>query len=44
MNPENVELVNYRLARADEALEESDILYKSGHFNASINRLYYACF
>lgn len=44
MNPETVELVNYRLARADEALEESNILYKSGHINASVNRLYYACF
>ncbi len=37
-------LVNYRLERASEALEEADILKKESHFNAAINRLYYACF
>lgn len=30
MNPEVVELVKYRLSRAEEALEEAEVLYKSG--------------
>ncbi len=37
-------LVQYRLKRAKEALEEADILKKESHFNAAANRLYYACF
>jgi uncharacterized protein (UPF0332 family) len=44
MKPETHELVKYRLSRSAEALEESEILYKSGYMNASVNRLYYACF
>jgi hypothetical protein len=44
MNPETGDLVKYRLSRADEALEEAELLYKSNHLNASVNRLYYACF
>ena len=36
-------LVQYRLKRAKEALEEADILKKESHFNAAANRLYYAC-
>lgn len=44
MNPETGKLVKYRLSRAEEALEEAEVLYKSNHLNASVNRLYYACF
>ena len=35
-------LVNYRMQRADESLEEALILCHTGHYNASMNRLYYA--
>lgn len=44
MNTEAGDLVKYRLFRAEEALEEAEVLYKSSHFNASVNRLYYSCF
>ena len=37
-------LINYRMERADEAMEEVDILAERGHYNAAVNRLYYACF
>lgn len=36
--------INYRLERADEALEEATILYNNKKWNATINRLYYSCF
>ncbi|MDP2861703.1 MAG: HEPN domain-containing protein [Desulfobacterales bacterium] len=44
MNKELNDLVQYRIARAKEALEEAGILAASGHWNACVNRLYYACF
>jgi len=44
MNPETSDLVKYRLSRAEGALEEAEVLYKSDYLNASVNRLYYACF
>ena len=44
MNPETGDLVKYRLSRAEGALEEAEVLYKSDYLNASVNRLYYACF
>jgi len=37
-------LVTYRLARADETLEDARILAKAKRWNACLNRLYYACF
>ncbi len=37
-------LIKYRLDRANETLQESELLAKEGHYNAAINRLYYACF
>ena len=40
----NKELVYYRLARADEALEDARILARAKRWNACVNRLYYACF
>ena len=38
------DLVHHRLQRAFEALEEARVLQEAGHFNASVSRLYYACF
>ena len=38
------ELVKYRLDRADETLHEAELLAKEGYYNATVNRLYYACF
>lgn len=37
-------LVFYRLERANEALEEANILLERGHANTFVNRLYYACY
>ena len=39
-----LELVHYRMERANETMEEAGILAENGHFNAAVNRLYYACF
>jgi uncharacterized protein (UPF0332 family) len=38
------ELIQYRLSRALETFEEATILSKESHWNATANRLYYACF
>lgn len=38
------DLVEYRFARAEETLQEAALLVTESHFNAAINRLYYACF
>lgn len=38
------DLIEYRLHRAVETLEEADYNAKGGYYNAAINRLYYACF
>ena len=37
-------LVDYRIERAREALDEALLLLNSGHANTYVNRLYYACF
>ena len=37
-------LMHYRMERADETIEEVGILAERGHYNAAVNRLYYACF
>lgn len=42
MNKELNDFIQYRIARAREALDEVEILADSGHWNACINRLYYA--
>jgi uncharacterized protein (UPF0332 family) len=44
MNKELNDLIKYRIDRAREALEEARVLAGSGHWNACVNRLYYACF
>ncbi len=38
------DLIRYRLARARETLEDAHILAEVKHWNACVNRLYYACF
>ena len=37
-----VALVDYRLERAHGTLDEADLLYNGGYYNAAVNRLYYA--
>ncbi len=44
MNKETLTLINYRLERARESLEEAKLLFARGHTNTYVNRLYYACF
>lgn len=44
MTPEEQALVQYRLERAREALDEARLLFESGHIHTYVNRLYYACF
>ena len=44
MNKELNDLIQYRIARARESLDEAVLLLDAGHNNASVNRLYYACF
>lgn len=44
MKKELFDLIQYRIARAKETLEEAGVLSSSGHWNACVNRLYYACF
>jgi uncharacterized protein (UPF0332 family) len=44
MNKELNDFIQYRVARAREALDEAEILADSGHWNACVNRLYYDCF
>ena len=44
MMERNKHLVLYRMARAQETLEDARILADAGRWNACVNRLYYACF
>lgn len=44
MRPEALEYVRYRLDRANEAVEEAELLFGRGHLSTTVNRLYYACF
>src|SRR3972149_8152714 len=44
MNGSVNDLVRYRLARAEETLAEARLLAERNHWNAAVNRLYYACF
>ena len=38
------ELIKYRIERAEQTIEESKLLANSSYYNASIDRLYYACY
>ncbi len=44
MKPEMTTLIQYRVDRALESIEESTLLLENGHLHSSVNRLYYACF
>lgn len=44
MMPEEQALVQYRLERAHEAIDEAKLLFEAGHLHTYVNRLYYACF
>ena len=37
-------LIDYRIQKAIQTLEEAKLLLDAGRYNASINRSYYACF
>lgn len=39
---ENDDIVQYRMLRSEEAVEEAKLLADAGHWNAAMNRLYYA--
>lgn len=39
-----IDLINYRINRAEETLQEAEILAESKRWNTTVNRLYYACF
>lgn len=38
------DLTKYRKEKAYKSLKEAEILYKSGYYTTSVNRLYYSCF
>lgn len=44
MKEEMRTLIDYRLERAHESLEEAMTLLEQGHANTFVNRRYYACF
>ncbi len=45
MNPQiRKELVKYRINRANETLKEVEVLIENQFWNASVNRIYYACY
>jgi hypothetical protein len=44
MTKEKRALIEYRVERARETLDEAKIMFDAGRINAYVNRLYYACF
>jgi len=44
MSHSKKELAEYRFNRANETIEEAILLAEKKHWNATVNRLYYACF
>jgi len=44
VNEEERAVIEHRLARAHEAIEEAQGMFKEGHLNTYVSRLYYACF
>jgi uncharacterized protein (UPF0332 family) len=44
MTKEERALIEYRMKRARETLDEAKMLFDGRHLNAYVNRLYYACF
>jgi len=41
---DKTDLIQYRIQRAFETLNEAQVLADAGKWNACVNRLYYACF
>lgn len=39
-----LDLIAYRLKRAEETLDEAEYNAIGGYYNAAVNRLYYACY
>ena len=37
-------LIAYRIQRADETLQEAELMFNEQHYHGAINRLYYACY
>ncbi len=44
MTKEERALIEYRMERARETLDEARIMFDAGRVNTYVNRLYYACF
>ena len=44
MNEPQADIVQYRLKRAQESLEDARILARAERWDTCVNRLYYACF
>ena len=44
MTPETVQLVRYRISRAEESLGMAELALGNGYLHGTVNRLYYACF
>lgn len=44
MNAQNIDLIQYRIKRAIDTLKEAESMIENKFWNASINRIYYACF
>jgi hypothetical protein len=44
MTKEERALIEYRMERARETIDEAKIMFDAGRINAYVNRLYYACF
>src|SRR5262245_6455122 len=43
VSEEREALIRYRMDRARETLVEAELMAQAGHWNACVNRLYYAC-
>ena len=44
MTEEEKVLIEYRMERARQAIEEARTMFDAGYLNAYVNRLYYGCF
>ena len=44
MTGSNADLINYRIDRSLETLKEATVLIQNAFWNASMNRIYYACY
>jgi len=44
MKPEELDYIQYRLSKSQEAIKDAELLLNNERFPAAVNRLYYACF